>query len=127
MAQNTIADSEGPRLGSSIVGGAAHLLGLNKGGLVPEFFAPGGLVPGYGFRDSVPAMLTPGEFVLNRNAVSALGVQTLRAVNSSPRAAVAAAGGNAEYVPIVNQVVLNGRVLSEGVTRYALRKKRGQG
>jgi TP901 family phage tail tape measure protein len=28
----------------------------------------GGIVPGYGMVDSIPTMLTPGEFVMNRNA-----------------------------------------------------------
>jgi hypothetical protein len=35
-------------------------------------FARGGGVPGYGSGDSVPSMLTPGEFVLRRNAASAI-------------------------------------------------------
>ena len=34
--------------------------------LVPEF-AQGGIVPGSGNRDTVPAMLTPGELILNQS------------------------------------------------------------
>lgn len=49
--------------------------------LFPSFFssatpvkkAAGGLIPGYGNSDTVPAMLTPGEFVLNKNMVAAMG------------------------------------------------------
>ena len=45
-------------------------------------FNRGGLVPGSGPDvDSVLAMLTPGEFVLRRGAVEALGVDRLRALN----------------------------------------------
>lgn len=35
-------------------------------------FQDGGLVPGYGNNDTVPALLTPGEFVLNKGAVGML-------------------------------------------------------
>lgn len=45
-------------------------------------FATGGLVPGSGFTDSVPAMLTPGEFVINRNAAQALGGGLLNQLNN---------------------------------------------
>ncbi len=46
----------------------------------------GGQVPGSGNGDTVPAMLTPGEFVLSKGAVQAYGVDTLAGMN-------AAAGG----------------------------------
>ena len=51
-------------------------LGLNKGGTVP----------GSGNTDTVPAMLTPGEFVMSKGAVQKYGVDTLEGLN-------AAAGG----------------------------------
>ena len=51
-------------------------IGLNKGGVVP----------GSGNTDTVPAMLTPGEFVLTKGAVQKYGVNTLENMN-------AAAGG----------------------------------
>lgn len=44
-------------------------------------FNAGGLVPGIGNFDSVPAMLTPGEFVINRNAVNSLGGGLLNQLN----------------------------------------------
>lgn len=44
-------------------------------------FNSGGVVPGYGNRDSVAAMLTPGEGVLNQRAMRYLGVDTLNALN----------------------------------------------
>lgn len=45
-------------------------------------FANGGLVPGSGTRDSVPAMLTPGEFVINRQATNDIGLGVLGRLNS---------------------------------------------
>jgi len=44
-------------------------------------FASGGVVPGSGNRDTVPAMLTPGEFVIRKNAVSAIGADKLQSMN----------------------------------------------
>ena len=43
----------------------------------------GGVVPGSGNRDTVPAMLTPGEFVMSRGAVSRFGAGMMSAMNSS--------------------------------------------
>ena len=44
-------------------------------------FSTGSLVPGYGSGDKVPALLEPGEFVLNRNAVSKVGHDKLNYLN----------------------------------------------
>jgi len=61
---------------------SADMLGFNKGGLVPAFKG-GGKVPGGGpNRDSVPAMLTPGEFVMSRGAVQRYGTDTLASMNA---------------------------------------------
>ena len=49
-------------------------------------FNRGGQVPGSGNKDTVPAMLTPGEFVMSKGAVQQYGVDTLAGMN-------AAAGG----------------------------------
>ena len=48
-------------------------------------FAGGGVVPGVGNRDTVPAMLTPGEFVLNKQAVSEIGLDTLNKQNKGTK------------------------------------------
>ena len=50
--------------------------------LAPVKFNKGGSVPGAGNTDSVPAMLTPGEFVLNKAAASRIGASNLNAMNS---------------------------------------------
>jgi hypothetical protein len=49
------------------------------GGIVPKYFATGGFASG---TDTVPAMLTPGEFVVKKYAVDSFGVDNLKAINS---------------------------------------------
>jgi len=44
-------------------------------------FASGGLVPGTGNRDTYPAMLTPGEFVIRKKAVETIGASNLAQMN----------------------------------------------
>ena len=46
-----------------------------------EGFARGGIVPGSGNGDTVPAMLTPGEFVVKKSAVQAYGAANLGKIN----------------------------------------------
>ena len=46
-------------------------------------FNSGGIVPGSGpNKDTIPAMLTPGEFVMSRGAVQQYGADTLSSMNS---------------------------------------------
>ena len=52
----------------------------------------GGEVSGSGDSDTVPAMLTPGEFVISKDAVNQVGVDTLKNIN-------AAAGSTSEPTP----------------------------
>jgi hypothetical protein len=56
------------------------------GEIKPKEMNKGGTVPGSGNTDTVPAMLTPGEFVMSKGAVQQYGVGTLESMN-------AAAGG----------------------------------
>ncbi len=56
------------------------------GEIKPKKMNKGGEVPGSGNTDTVPAMLTPGEFVMSKGAVQQYGVDTLEGMN-------AAAGG----------------------------------
>jgi TP901 family phage tail tape measure protein len=55
--------------------------GFNKGGLV-RGFAAGGAVGGLGNTDTVPAMLTPGEFVV-RKSVARANLPLLQSLNSN--------------------------------------------
>ena len=47
-----------------------------------ENFNEGGVVPGSGNSDTVPAMLTPGEFVMSAGAVNEWGLGTLANMNA---------------------------------------------
>ena len=58
------------------------IAGLASGGRIGKYgtvhkFQSGGVVPGSGFRDTVPALLTPGELVLNKGQQQGLGNQTI--------------------------------------------------
>jgi TP901 family phage tail tape measure protein len=51
----------------------------------PKRFATGNLVPGSGNSDTVPALLTPGEFVINKKATAA-NLPLLEAINNGGQA-----------------------------------------
>lgn len=51
---------------------------MSYGGMVPKYFAVGGMSRG---TDTVPAMLTPGEFVMSKYAVDSYGVDKMKAIN----------------------------------------------
>ena len=44
-------------------------------------YARGGVVPGVGSGDTVPALLEPGEFVIRKSAAEAFGIENLRRIN----------------------------------------------
>lgn len=68
---------------TQIVGILGEINGkLGGDGAPPQRKATGGLIQGLGSGDKVPAMLEPGEFVLNRNAVNAVGLSKLKHWNS---------------------------------------------
>ena len=68
-------------------------------------FNKGGQVPGKGEGDTVPAMLTPGEFVMSKGAVDQIGVGNLMAMNkggggtNKPKMMKFAGGGSVPDVP----------------------------
>ena len=83
---------------------ASFNLGYAKGGHVPGY-APG--------SDTVPAMLSPGEYVLNPTAVKALGVGNLNALNSTFKTGSPqkfAAGGAVKPIVNANNVNAFGQV-----------------
>jgi hypothetical protein len=50
------------------------------GGMVmPKYFAAGGYSRG---TDTVPAMLSPGEFIMSKYAVNSYGLDKMKAMNS---------------------------------------------
>ena len=68
----------------------------------------GGIVPGSGSNDTVPAMLTPGEVVISKPAVQKFGVSNLLAIN-------AAAGAKSKPVVKNNRIYANdGAVIPSG-------------
>jgi hypothetical protein len=52
--------------------------GRAMGGIIPKYYVSGGYSKG---TDTIPAMLTPGEFVVRRNAVDSFGVNNLNKIN----------------------------------------------
>ena len=67
-----------PGIGLAIDG---YLLGRDLGALPRN---DGGLIPGGGpNKDTVPTLLTRGEFVMNRDATNRIGVGTLNAMNDN--------------------------------------------
>jgi hypothetical protein len=74
---NNLSESTG---GGGGPGGRFGMQMMSKGGMVkPNYFAMGGFAKG---TDTVPAMLTPGEFVMSKYAVDSYGVDKMKAINS---------------------------------------------
>jgi uncharacterized membrane protein len=73
----------------------------------------GGQVPGSGNKDTVPAMLTPGEFVMSKDAVNQWGMDTLSGMN-------AAAGGKNTGSPLAG-FSEGGPVMNKETDRLAKR------
>ena len=72
---------------SGIIDKIARALGVRTYGAgystettIPKKFGTGNIVPGTGNTDTVPAMLTPGEFVVNKEATAA-NLPLLQAIN----------------------------------------------
>ena len=81
-------DATLPKVDSNDLGGGSGGAGagrygmqmLASGGMVkPNYFAMGGFAKG---TDTVPAMLTPGEFVMSKYAVDTHGINTLKSMNN---------------------------------------------
>jgi hypothetical protein len=65
---------------ASALGSFSGFSRKNNGGRILAF-ATGGTVPGTGNRDTVPAMLTPGEFVIRKSSVNKIGASNLQKLN----------------------------------------------
>ena len=63
-----------------LAGGVGGGIGRHKGGRINKF-AQGGFVPGVGNADTVPAMLTPGEFVIRKSSAQSIGADRLHGLN----------------------------------------------
>ena len=88
---NHITNLGGPRTSSGIARSPGGGMGMIGGILemMHQIFADGGVVVPKGYAigggiygtDTVPAMLTPGEFVIRKSAVDAIGVENLQKLN----------------------------------------------
>jgi hypothetical protein len=94
------------------VGGTAA---FGAGGAGSKYYrrASGGTIPGTGNGDTVPAMLTPGEYVIQKSAAQAIGLPMLERLNKGDKSVIAdmgaqvqrfANGGMVEASPVAPQV-----------------------
>ena len=69
----------------------------------------GGIIPGVGNKDTVPAMLTPGEFVIKKSSAQSLGMPMLNALNDGkfPVAQASPTAGSGIMGDITNNVSNN--------------------
>jgi TP901 family phage tail tape measure protein len=86
------------------------------GGLVsPKYFANGGMAQG---TDTVPAMLTPGEFVVNKKSTDMYG-PLLAAINSSPASNLSMMGAKTFSEPVYSMPSREYVGLGENVGVYS--------
>lgn len=130
---------EGLSLANSIAGFLTTVFNIGSGGGGGIFsllgFASGGSVPGSGSGDSVPAMLTPGEFVINKSRASQLGTGFLTWLNGgglfssmaghyASGGMVAAAGSGAVQVVVLDSKIKgNDIVLSQARTEKTNKRR----
>jgi TP901 family phage tail tape measure protein len=82
-------------------------------------FASGGFVPGSGDGDTVSARLTPGEFVIRKKAVQAIGVDNLHQMNRY------AEGGSVRSSKNTGDVSRNNRYFDGGTVKELISKTKG--
>lgn len=89
-------------------GRPARPQGANSGGYI-RGYASGGYVPGVGNSDTVPAMLTPGEFVIRKKAVETIGAANLNRMNKYAGGGKVKRFANGGYsaAPMVDDIVTN--------------------
>ena len=96
----------------------------------PAKLARGGSVPGTGSGDTVPAMLTPGEFVIRKSAVQAFGAGNLSKINKYGKGGISkirskgAHDGDSwlvDYIPSGDEVS-NKTTRASGIDAYELGK-----
>ena len=97
-------------------GGRDAMQMLSSGGIVnPMKFAMGGFASG---SDTVPAMLTPGEFVMSKYAVQSYGIDKMKAINNG-----AALSGDSVYNYSVN-VAVQSDANADEIARAVMRQIR---
>lgn len=106
------------KVGSGLASGIGLLRGFSGGGgggnpIVASRFATGGPVPGSGDRDTVPAMLTPGEFVIRKSSVKKIGMNNLAQMNAKGYAR----GGSISINESIGQVIPEGEARNKTTTK----------
>lgn len=86
-------------------------------------FARGGFVPGVGNTDSVDAALMPGEFVMRKSAVQAIGSTNLSLLNAGVMPAAAVSPGM-QTIQIVGDGMISGENIYVAYKRYEQRRGR---
>ena len=86
------------------------LQSANKGGVINKY-SIGGNVLGSGSRDSISAMLTPGEYVIRKTMVDKYGIPMLSAINqgafSMPKFNVGRVASSVSPSAITNSAEIN--------------------
>jgi hypothetical protein len=88
---------------------------LNSGGYV-RGYAKGGVVPGTGNTDTVPAMLTPGEFVIRKKAVADIGSEKLHSMNRYASGGVIKPNDSIGYVVAQQEVTPDTKSINKELT-----------
>ncbi|MBU2060476.1 MAG: phage tail tape measure protein, partial [Bacteroidetes bacterium] len=94
-----------------------------------EQYHTGGLVGGFGNRDTVPAALTPGEFVIRKEAVEQIGAGNLAKMNRGGIVQRFAKAGTVRmpFMDIIPEVryhnTLIGELLNDPVVSYEFQKR----
>ena len=97
-------------------GGSSHVQLKASGGLInPMRFAMGGFASG---SDTVPAMLTPGEFIMSKYAVQSYGIDKMKAINNGT-----ALSGDSVYNYSVN-VAVQSDANADEIARAVMRQIR---
>ena len=97
LTQGVKKDDLFTTMGKGIANFAAGLFGYSSGGMVPQYFDKGGIAAAFANTfanntDTIPAMLTPGEFVIKKSSVDSIGYKNLQRINNT-----GTLGGNSVY------------------------------
>lgn len=95
-----------------------------EGGFIHKF-ASGGLVPGSGNGDTVPAMLTPGEFVIRKKAVEEIGTSKLQDANSGKMRRFEKGGSVYNKDGVVDYEKLQGSISGDSISKSKISKLLG--
>jgi hypothetical protein len=103
-----------PTSGATVPGGPPWYGSNGVGGLdrnIWTAFAAGGVIAGVGNTDSVPALLTPGEFVVTKEAAKRVGYGLLSSLNDGEWRGFAAGGVVGPTAPPVQGRPVGGAVV----------------